>query len=66
MIISDMYLLNGEFGEVRLLVELVQKLTKKVAVCKVLLKLFYRLHIIQLLTYHSIGDLMSADHCIRF
>ena len=37
--VKDRCLLGWEFVEVRLLVELVEQLTKKIAVCKVLLKL---------------------------
>ena len=38
------YLLLVELGEVGLLVKLEEELAEKIAVCKVLLKLFYRLH----------------------
>jgi hypothetical protein len=34
-----LYLLNRKFIEVRLLIELVEQFTQKIAVCKVLLKL---------------------------
>ena len=37
---GKLYILEREFIEVRLLIELVEQFTQKIAVCKVLLKLF--------------------------